>query len=271
MCMTLLLLSCNPVKRLSESEYSELLKESGTYIADTTLHLHFEYEEDSVWAEKVRAYFQLDTIYRPELTTWENTLNIARFINRNIPHANQKAPVEKCNAIDLWEYHLNVEPGINCRWHSVIMHEMLLSLGIINRFVTCEPEDSEDNDCHVVNVVWLKEYEKWAMIDTDQGAYVTDKNSDIPLSLEEMRNNKIAGIPMEYHFFENKLDPDYYSRYWAKNLYWFECWEKTGYDKETSYDESDGRLIALVPQGFEAYYSGRTCTSDAGQFWQKPQ
>lgn len=271
MCMTLLLLSCNPVKRLSESEYSALLKESGTYIADTTLHLHFEYEEDSVWAEKVRAYFQLDTIYRPELTTWENTLNIARFINRNIPHANQKAPVEKCNAIDLWEYHLNVEPGINCRWHSVIMHEMLLSLGIINRFVTCEPEDSEDNDCHVVNVVWLKEYEKWAMIDTDQGAYVTDKNSDIPLSLEEMRNNKIAGIPMEYHFFENKLDPDYYSRYWAKNLYWFECWEKTGYDKETSYDESDGRLIALVPQGFEAYYSGRTCTSDAGQFWQKPQ
>ena len=65
-------------------------------------------------------------------------------------------------------------------------------------------------------------------------------------------------------------DPENYLSYWAKNLYWFTCWEQTGYDKEVGYE---GRAIALLPPGFEGFSLDESTvrTSDADRFWAAPQ
>lgn len=44
------------------------------------------------------------------------------------------------------------------------------------------PEDAEDNDCHVVNEVWLPELGKWAMIDTDMGGHYFSDLKGVPFS-----------------------------------------------------------------------------------------
>lgn len=162
------------VSRLVQNERLESLRASGAYAEDADADFRFVYRQDSVRAKEIRDYFRLDTLYDASAATWENTRRIAGFVASNIPHANQTVQPETRNAIELWRYTRSVEPALNCRLHSIMLHELLLSCGIVNRFVTCLPADSEDCDCHVVNVVWLPESEKWAMIDSDMRAWVSD-------------------------------------------------------------------------------------------------
>ena len=167
----------------------------------------------------------------------------------------------------MWEYTRTVEPAFNCRLHAILLHELLLAEGITNRFVTCLPADSLDSDCHVVNVVWLPEHRKWAMIDSDMQSWVASPEGE-PLSLEEMRQRTVAGEPMTVHRLLGTRDPENYLSYWAKNLYWFMCWEQTGYDKEVEYE---GRVIALLPAGFDGFKLNEAVrTSDDARFWAAP-
>lgn len=247
-----------------------LLRNAGPYAAEPEADYRFTYRQDTARARAIRDYFRLDTLLAPGATTWENTLSLARFVARNIPHNNQKVYPEVCNATGLWEYTRTVEPAFNCRLHSILLHELLLASDITNRFVTCLPADSLDQDCHVVNIVWLPERAKWAMVDSDMRAWVAAPDGT-PLSLEEMRERYIADEPMEV---QPLLDTDknytYYVSYWAKNLYWFICWEDTGYDKEVEYE---GRIVVLRPQGFDGFKIDESAvrTSDPARFWAAPQ
>lgn len=162
---------------LEKQQRVELLRAAGPYAADTVQY-RFTYKQDTVRAREIREYFRLDTLVNPAATTWDNARALAQFVARNIPHANQKVHPETRNAIGLWEYTRTVEPAFNCRLHSILLHELLLSQGIVNRFVTCLPADSLDRDCHVVNLVWLPECEKWAMIDSDMQSYVASPEGE---------------------------------------------------------------------------------------------
>ena len=227
-------------------------------------------------SEEIRRYFRcntqldLDRIAASGLTTWEKTLEISRFVSEHIPHDNQKEPLKELNAVTLWEYAQRVSTGFNCRWHAILLSELLLSIDIKNRFVTCLPEDENDQDCHVVNLVWLPEMNKWAMIDSDMQEYVTDPDG-IPLSLEEMRTELIAGRRLNVH---RNSDPDgveYMQGYWAKNLYWFSIHITYGYDLEGHCRLPDC-FVNLIPPGFRIpeKYSGFSAntTTNAAAFWQ---
>lgn len=269
------------------SERMELLHTCRPYEKDIVEYT-FTYKADSAWAKRTREYFQLDTLFSDADDTWTRTLAVARFVSRSIPHANQTVYPAQSNAIALWEYTLNVEPAFNCRLHSIMLHEMLLSLGITNRFVTCQPFEDTGNDCHVVNVVWLPELQKWAMIDSDMHAWATVPDAggaedDIPLSLQEMRAMYVAGRPVEFHdLLGEQRDFVGYKVYWSKNLYWFECWEDTGYDRETLSESGEcnftgtpdrGRVVLLVPPGFSNKFIHPECsaiTSDDARFWAAP-
>ena len=258
--------------KLEETERIELLRNATPYASDTA-HYHFIYQQDTLQAQKIRAYFRLDTLLTDSsASTWDKALTLAKFVASNIPHANQTKYPEKRNAIDLWKYTSEVEPAFNCRLHSILLHELMLSEGIINRFVTCLPADTLDSDCHVVNLVWLPERNKWAMIDSDMQAWISNSEGT-PLSLAEMRERYISGSPMRinplFDSIKEDFNYDYYRSYWAKNLYWFICWEETGYGKE---DAMKGRQITLAPAGFTDPDTGPSDvhTTDAERFWAAP-
>lgn len=253
--------------------YIELLRKAEPYRADKA-SFRFEYIQDTARRRLTREYFRLDTIDNPTTETWDRTLALARFVARNIPHANQSVQPERRNAIDLWEYTRNVEPAFNCRLHSIMLHELLLACDITNRYVTCLPADSLEQDCHVVNIVWLPKHEKWAMVDSDMRAYVTDSDGT-PLSLSQMRERYINGAAMEIHPLLNEGQPfdyTYYRTYWSKNLYWFECAEQTSYDIETAPWDKRGRVVVLRPEGFTPFDTPphSVHTQDAERFWAAP-
>ena len=249
----------------------ELLRTSGEYDADTNV-FEMKIVQNEVRAQEIRDYFQLDTLYAENATTWEKTVAIGKFVSSNIPHANQRKWPKDVNAIGLWEYIKEVEPAFNCRLHSIFAFELFLSADIKARYITCMSQDKDDPDCHVVNEVWLPELNKWAMVDTDMGGhYVTDKNGT-PLSLKEMREHYISGKKMLIYpaFGKAQKDKDYYA-YMAKNTYWFSCWRTLSYYQEDYKVEGIDRnsYVNLIPSGYTPYGidEGYIVTTDAEKFW----
>ena len=260
--------------RTNKVRYDErvkLLRDAGQYKADTA-DVEITYVPDTIRAKEIMDYFCLDTLYDADASTWEKTLAIGKFVANNIPHDNQKEYPKYVNAIGLWEYTKTVAPAFNCRLHSILNYELLTAVGIKARYITCLPYDRNDNDCHVVNEVWLPEIGKWVMIDTDTKSYVTDKKGNM-LSLAEIREHFINDKKVVvYHDFDNTSSKiSYYHAYMAKNTYWFCCWGNLGFYQEdyTTFPESKlrDREYALVPEGFETFSGKEIVTHDPEQFW----
>ena len=257
-------------------EFVERLRTSGPFEKDTVA-FEMKMIQDSARAKEIRDYFQLDKLYDADADTWTKALAIGKFVAANIPHDNQEIEPEHRNAIDLWEYTKNVAPAFNCRLHSILTFELMLAAGLDARYVTCFPEDKNDNDCHVVNEVWLPELGKWAMIDTDMdGNYASDLNGT-PLSLREIREHYISGEKMQYHpkFKKASTKINNHYAYMAKNTYWFSCWESLSYYQEDWENRKceAGRYIHLIPSGFNAFRigDGEIVTTDADTFWAAPK
>ena len=261
------------------AERAELLKQSS--FSPDTVQYHFTVVQDSARAQEIREYFKLDTLYSPDVTTWEKAVAISKFVATNIPHGEPDSVPDHSNAIDLWKYTREVNPSFNCRMHAILNYELLQAAGLTARYVTCFPKDENDQDCHVVNEVWLPELGKWAFIDSDMdGHYCTDQNGT-PLNLLEMREKYAAGEQMLMYpeFKEATANNNYYYRYMAKNTYWFACWETLHFFQEDDLaakvqNLEPQRLILIVPEGFEQFaYSDRedVTTTDASRFWASPQ
>ena len=251
----------------------DALRSSGEYAADTNVFA-MKIIQDSARAKEIRDYFQLDTLFPENADTWEKAVAIGKFVASNIPHDNQKKWPEHVNAIGLWEYTKDVAPAFNCRLHSLLTFELLLAENIKARYITCMPQDENDQDCHVVNEVWLPELNKWAMVDTDMGGhYVSDRNGT-PLSLKEIREHYISGekMMMHYAFGEGSSKVDDYYAYMAKNTYWFSSWGTLSYYQEDYTTENINRdsYINLIPSGFEPFHvgGGNIVTTNADLFWE---
>ena len=258
-------------------EYVDLLRNSGPYKADAA-NLDMKITIDQLRAAQIKEYFQLDTLYSADADTWSRALAIGEFVATNIPHANQKEYPKRVDAIGLWEYTKSVEPAFNCRLHSIMTFELLSSVGIKARYITCLPKDERDMDCHVVNEVWLPEMNKWVMLDTDMGGhYVTDDAGRL-LSLREMREHYIADKEMVLYpgFRNGSAKKTYYYKYMAKNTYWFALWNNLGFYQEDYENHPDlasrDKYYGLVPSGFNPFtkkHNKRTAiaTNDVEQFW----
>lgn len=258
------------IDKLECEEYIERLSDGGEYKKDRVSFAYtFDVPEEQ--SEKIRTFFKLDSIICGTTDTWQKTLKIARLAGE-IPHeqpAYEHQPKER-NAIYLWNWSKEHNSGFNCRLHAIMLHEMLLSEGIINRVVTCLPADSTDTDCHVVNNVWIPEFDKWMMIDSDGREYPEDEHGNV-LSLAEMRERMIGGLPIIFHqLYDKVIDQQLWISYWAKNLFHFCTIENTTYDVESAHEN---KYIDLVPQSHPNIKTMDGCnvvyTSDDKRFWRK--
>ena len=270
-------ISINPKHAYYEArldKFVDRLRKSGPFEKDA-ISFEMTIIQDSVRAKEIRDYFQLDTLYAADADTWTKALSIGKFVASNIPHANQHIQPEHRNAIDLWEYTRNIEPAFNCRLHSILTFELMLAAGLDARYVTCLPK-KDDDECHVMNEVWLPELSKWAMIDTDMdGNYASDLDGT-PLSLREIREHYISGEAMQYHpeFKNATTEANNHYAYMAKNTYWFRCAETVSYYQEDGQNRmrEAGPTINLVPPGFKPFVDDDNCvtTSNADVFWAAP-
>ena len=241
----------------------------------------FSYESETSWnLQNVRAFFNLDSVAGngDELS---KIINILNFIHNSIRHDGGNFALCEFDAIDIYNYHKSTGKGVNCRHLAIALNEMYLSMGIKSRYVTCMPQDPNDNDCHVINSVYSQQLNKWIWIDPSFNAYVKDEKGNF-LGIAEVRDRLINNQPLVLnedanHNNETKqTKEEYLENYMAKNLYWFLCIDESKFNPESRYRETYGKYIALVPEGFvlnlpENIMKGQYITNDPNYFWQLPK
>ena len=201
----------------------------------------------------LRKTFNLDSIAGAGNET-SKVINLMYWVHNLVPHdGNHENPVVK-NALSMINQCKRENRGLNCRGLATVLNECYLSMGIKSRFVTCLPKDSlhTDNDCHVINMVYINSLKKWIWIDPTFCAYVMDEKGQL-LGLEEVRERLIEDKPLIINPDANwnhkaSETKDYYLGYYmAKNLYRLECPVSSEYDTETRAAGKKIMYVDLLP------------------------
>ena len=258
--------------------YLETLRQAGGYEKSGTVGLpHFYYETPENGRMKdVKRYFKLDSIAGngDEIS---KILNIMYWIHNNITHDGSNYALAEFNSIDLYHYHKATGKGINCRHLAIALNEMYLSMGWKSRYVTCLPKDENDQDCHVINSVWVESLQKWIWIDPTFAAYIKDENENF-LNINEVRERLIDGRPVVLNEDANwnnqskQTKERYLMNYMAKNLYWIQVPVNSQFNPESRYRNNVNKYVSLLPIGYKHsnIENMGTITHDFEYFWQKP-
>ena len=256
----------------------ETLQQAGGYEKSDTVGLPLFYYEtpENARMKDVKNYFKLDSIAGngDEIS---KILNIMYWIHNNITHDGSNWALAEFNAIDLYHYHKATGKGINCRHLAIALNEMYLSMGWKSRFVICLPKDEKDQDCHIINCVWVDSLQKWIWLDPTNAAYVKDEKG-IFLSISEVRERLIDGRPLilnedaNWNNVEKQTKEEYLMNYMAKNLYWIQVPVKSMFNPESRYRNNVNEYVSLLPIGYTRpnMENMGTITYDPEYFWQKP-
>ena len=237
----------------------------------------------------LRKTFNLDSIAGAGNEV-SKAINLMYWVHNLISHDGvHYNPVVK-NALSMINQCKKESRGLNCRGLATVLNECYLSMGIRSRFVTCLPKDSlhTDQDCHVINMVYINSLKKWIWIDPTFCAYVMDEKGQL-LGLEEVRERLIDDKPLivnpdaNWNHKASETKEYYLGYYMAKNLYRLECPVSSEYDTETT---STGKAIAYIellpldyfiqkPDKWEYPYETAKhieyLTNNPGLFWVAPE
>ena len=269
----------------------EMLKGAEKYdFSDNRFIPEFTYQpEDNPNLKKIRQTLQLDSIAGTGSELMQ-IFNLLYWLHNLIIHdGNSYNPTSK-NAVDLIQVCKTENRGVNCRMLATILNECYLSMGIKSRFVTCMPKEMPFDDCHVINMVYSRDLEKWIWIDPTFAAYVMDEKGNL-LGIQEVRERLIKGQPLVLNADANwnrkilQTKKDYLDNYMAKNLYRLQCPLSSEYNTETWEMGKEATYVELLPlDGIEQtpqkkeetyqdperkaiYYK----TNNPDLFWAKPQ
>jgi len=269
----------------------EILRNAETYnYSDNRFIPKFTYQsQDYPNLKKIRNDLKLDSI-AGNGNELSQIFNLMHWVHNIVKHDGSSNNPTLKNAIDLIKTCKVENRGVNCRMMAIILNECYLSMGIKSRYITSMPKETEFDDCHVINMVFSKELEKWIWIDPTFDAYVMDEKGNL-LGIQEVRERLIKGQALILNADANwnrtslQTKEHYLEYYMAKNLYRLETplvseyntesWEK---GKEITYVELlplDG--IVQIPQKKEVtndktgvkFTNYKTNNPDI--FWTKPE
>lgn len=231
----------------------DILKNAGKYnFSDDRFIPKFAYQsQDNADLKRIRKDLKLDSIAGngSELSKIFNLMHWVHNLVRH--HGSSNNPTLK-NAIDLIRVCKTENRGVNCRMLATILNECYLSLGIKSRYITCMPKETQFDDCHVINMVYSSELNKWIWIDPTFDAYVMDDKGNL-LGIQEVRERLVKGLPLvlnaDANWNRNVLQTKevYLENYMAKNLYRLETPVINQYDSETWKNGKSIEYVELLP------------------------
>jgi len=265
--------------------YIEILKSASKYdISKKNNKIKFKYQsKNNRHLKFLRKKYNLDTI----AGTGDEILQLLRlmkWLHDKVPHRGSEDNPKIKNTDNMLSVCKTEERGLNCRGLAIVFNECCLSLGFKSRYVTCSSKDSLsiDDDCHVINMVYINKLEKWIWLDPTFNAYVMNKKGEI-LSIEEVREYLINDKPLKINKDanwnnKNKVDiSEYLYEYMAKNLYTFKCPTKSKYNMEThifwKLITNKLNFVQLIPMDYKKDVSNfyNKIVTNPDIFWQKPK
>ena len=233
--------------------FLDLLKSAKDYnYSDNRFIPEFSYQSaDDPNLKNLRKVFRLDSI-AGNGNEISKMLNLMHWVNSTIQYDGSCQNPSNKNTIDLIKVCKAENRPLNCRMMATILNECCLSIGIKSRFITCMPKEINYNDCHVINMVYSNELERWVWLDPSYDLYVMDEKGEL-LGIKEVRERLISGKPLKlnkksFNYQGNVItDKLYLESYMAKNLYRMECPLVSEYDTETKKEDQHVTYVELLP------------------------
>ncbi|WP_281810961.1 transglutaminase-like domain-containing protein [Vallitalea longa] len=261
-------------------EYLYLLKKFRDYSPEKKEKMDFNYQScNDINLRKLRNKYNLMEV-AGDGNEVSRILNLFNWFNKNTIHDGSIYPKGDRNAIDILKQCINDEEGVNCRLISIAMNEVFLSMGFKSRYITCRPIGFDFTDCHVVNVIYSYDLDKWVFLDASMGIYCKENNE--LLSLQELGQaiieDKEITINEAYYDGELVTKKDYF-KYMTKNLFQLDCYSNYEFNFESN--NTDKIRYFLNPMDYfnkdkiiytqkDNYTIEEHYVSCANEFWKKP-
>ncbi|TKG96622.1 hypothetical protein EYV94_05065 [Puteibacter caeruleilacunae] len=247
--------SRNNIASIVYGSYLNILKQADQYNKKVSTNAPgFSYQESSNEnLIRLKNTFKLDSIAGSGDDV-KKVLNVMHWLHDKVKHDGQHGNPPKRNAIDMINACEGGTRGLNCRGLAMALNECYLSLGFKSRYVTCLPKDplKIDQDCHVINMVFIDSLNKWIWVDPSFDAYVMDEHDNL-LGIEEVRQRLINDLPLKINDYANwnhkkkTVVEKYLYDYMAKNLYCLECPVISRFDNETIAKGKVIEMVSLLP------------------------
>jgi hypothetical protein len=240
--------------------YSGLLKAFPLPTAEKE-DIHFTYDNDHPKFDLLRSSYPIKTI-AGNGGDFSRAVNLLHWVSEHIYHKGNYNGTIPHNSIDLLEfaYDKGDTCGINCVALATILSECLLAVGLKARRVFLMPCSPYDGDNHVVTHVYIRETDKWVMLDPTLNAYFSNEQGEY-LSLLDLRQYLSNQEPVFFNE-EAQYNDDTWTadsekeniEYFAKNLFYFHTYEKSSFSEGNAIGEGnapENRIIILSPQGYD--------------------
>jgi hypothetical protein len=220
--------------------------------ADT--NAHFVYENNHPKFQELKSKYPIESI-AGEGDDLSKAINLLSWVSSHVHHKGDYAGETPPNSLDLLDYAFdkNAENGINCVCLAKVLAECLLAIGLQAKQVFLMPCSPYDGDNHVVTQVYIKEMNKWIMLDPTFNAYLTNEKGEY-LSLLELRNHLANQESVFFNKEANYNGDDWTddnarenTEYFAKNLFYFVYFEINTF----GHSQSPGNELILSPKGFD--------------------
>lgn len=238
--------------KYQESRLAQLKKAAKYNNADNRFIPKFTYQaQNHPSLLKVRKDLKLDSI-AGQGSELSQIFNLLHWVHNLVRHDGSSNNPTLKNAIDLIKVCKAENRGLNCRMLATILNECYLAMGIASRHVTCMPKETQFDDCHVINMVYSKDLNKWIWIDPTFDSYVMDEKGNL-LGIQEVRERLIKGLPLVLNADANwnrtnlQIKEEYLEKYMAKNLYRLQTTLVSEYDTETRANGKKITYVELLP------------------------
>ncbi len=270
-----ILIFCISCEKIDDDlkRYTDLLIEYSEYDYEEINDIEFTYMDSSdADLRDLREEYNLETI-AGEGDELSRIMNLMFWVNENLEHDGNSENPYPPNAVNIIETCQNEDRGVNCRMLAIVLNDFYLSMGFKSRFVTCKPHERDFDDCHVINIVYSTQFDKWVMMDPSFAGYFEDEN-DTFLDLFEVREKLINDglLVFSSHLNHNggRYTEQTYRTYLSKNLFRFACPVESAYNYEAQAYNSR-TYIELIPLDYSSPGQNRyTYTRNPDIFWAAP-
>jgi hypothetical protein len=260
-------------KLKSVGDYAQILRDHAGYKSQPELSLPtFTYQAatESELQELRRTYHLNDAAGQGDDVS--RILNLMRWVHKTIRHDGNSSNPQPANSLRILDVCSQGKRGVNCRMLATVLNEVYLAMGFQSRHITCLPKWRDDPDCHVINIVYAPNLQKWLYMDPSFEAYFKNEKGDL-LSITEVRESIIQNrklvLDKEANWNGEATNPEWYLHYMSKNLFHFSCPAAS----EFGYESKPANLrIYLEPADLplKKNTNSETYTSDARRFWSLP-
>jgi hypothetical protein len=211
---------------------------------------------------------------------------LMRWVHSLAKHTPNPPRPKELDAVHLIRLCREKGQRLNCWLFATILNDVYLALGFASRIIHLNPFAEKPRESHVVTSVYLRDAERWVLMDPDMRGYIVDEQGT-PIGVREVRARLSSRLSLHINddldmagvnWLPRSLRKALYRWYLSKNCFRCDCPGRSepGYESIQS-----GRVyVQAIPDGYHEDWlaaprvtpRGNTiiCTTDEGAFWASP-